>query len=347
MPALRAAAGSFQVKSPTTYLITVLMTVRALPFVLTVVLIFSVILFVSILGARSYSDQRYSSMQISATRHSSGISIGRATGFGSSFTFLSVDRDTSRPRASGCGVGRDSGKGTSRADASAAEKPARTEEFSGGSGSATAVLPSVTAGLGGLRWDAAAAATELITITDGVSTTPGASPLKSVAPRVASRPPLALFSMPDEPMTPNLAALHPVSAIMPHNNATKETRFRGVIGPSPALPRKVRRTAENTNRVVFRVIPGFVQMESAADNHFSETCCPNAARVSRVPLARKFIELFCALCQASWQLADVPPAHSDVGLCGVWRADRTAQSIPEPDRDATDRLQGEIHAGVV
>src|ERR1051326_7634301 len=107
MPAFRAAIGSFQVKSPTTYLTTVLMTVRALPFVLTVVLIFSVTLFVSILGVRSYSDQRYSSIQMSATRHSSGVSIGRAVGFGSSFN---VDSDTSRSRAWGCGSGRDSGK---------------------------------------------------------------------------------------------------------------------------------------------------------------------------------------------------------------------------------------------
>jgi hypothetical protein len=40
----------------------VLVTVRVLPFLLTVVLIRSVTLLVSTLGVRSYSDQRYSSM---------------------------------------------------------------------------------------------------------------------------------------------------------------------------------------------------------------------------------------------------------------------------------------------
>src|ERR1043165_793061 len=278
MPALRAAAGSFQVKSPTTYLITVLMTVRALPFVLTVVLIFSVILFVSILGARLYSDQRYSSMQISATRHSSGISIGRATGFGSSFPSLSVDRDTSRPRASGCGVGRDSGKGASRADVSAAEKPERTGEFSGGSGSARAVVPSVT--------------------------------------RAASWPPLALFSMPDEPMTPSLAALHPVSAIMPHNNATKETRFRGVIGPSPALPRKARRTVEIQIASFFGLSPASCRWRVPRIIIFPKRVAQTPRGFRGFHWQENLLSFFCALCQASWQLADVPPAHSDVGLCG-------------------------------
>src|SRR2546430_2470575 len=76
MPAHCAAIGSFHVKSPMTYFVMVLVTVRVLPFVLTVVLIRSVTLFVSTLGVRSYSDQRYSSMQISTTRHSSRVSTG-------------------------------------------------------------------------------------------------------------------------------------------------------------------------------------------------------------------------------------------------------------------------------
>src|SRR6187431_2879261 len=110
MPALCAAIGSFHVKSPRTYLVTVLMTVRVLPFVVTVVLIFSVTLFVSILGVRSYSDQRYSSMQISATRHSLAVSIGRTAGFGYAFSSFKVDRVASCTRVSSCGAGRDPGK---------------------------------------------------------------------------------------------------------------------------------------------------------------------------------------------------------------------------------------------
>src|SRR3954467_3618057 len=134
MPALCAAAGSFQVKSPVTYLITALTTVCALPFTLTVVLIFFVTLFVSTLGARSYSDQRYASMQISG--HSSAIPIGRATDFGNSVPSFDVDTDASCVRV------WDFGKGAW--DISASETPAGMEAVSGGSGSAVAVLPSAT-----------------------------------------------------------------------------------------------------------------------------------------------------------------------------------------------------------
>src|SRR5688500_13194220 len=101
MPALCAAIGSFHVKSPTTYFVMVLLMVRVLPFLLTVALIRSVTLFVSNLGVRSYSDQRYSSMQISATRHSLGVSTGRTAGFGYSFTRSDVNRDATCTRVSG------------------------------------------------------------------------------------------------------------------------------------------------------------------------------------------------------------------------------------------------------
>src|SRR5256884_9814208 len=104
MPTLCAAIGSFHVKSPMTYFVMVLVTVRVLPFTLTVVLIFSVTLFVSTLGVRSYSDQRYSSMQMSTTRHSSRDSIGRAAGCRSSFSRSGLHSDTNRPRVSGGGV---------------------------------------------------------------------------------------------------------------------------------------------------------------------------------------------------------------------------------------------------
>src|SRR5262245_56473012 len=106
MPALCAAIGSFQVKSATTYFVMVLVTVRVLPFVLTVVLIRTVTLLVSTLGVRSYSDQRYSSMQVSITRHSSSVSNGRAAGCGaSSAGAAGLNRDTSCPRVSDGGVG--------------------------------------------------------------------------------------------------------------------------------------------------------------------------------------------------------------------------------------------------
>src|SRR5262245_65716726 len=105
MPVFSAAIGSFHVKSAATCFVMVLVMVRVLPFLLMVSLIRSVTLLVSVLGVRSYSDQRYSSMQISATRHSSGVSTGRAAGFAYSFTGSDGDSDASCMRVSGGGVG--------------------------------------------------------------------------------------------------------------------------------------------------------------------------------------------------------------------------------------------------
>src|SRR6266700_1695398 len=168
MPALCAAIGSFHVKSATTYFVMVLVTVRVLPFVLTVVLIRSVTLFVSTLGVRSYSDQRYSSMQISTTRHSSRVSTGRAAGCGYSSAGSGLNRDTRRVSVGG--GGRESGKG-----ASTAETPARTKAVSRAAGSsvaASAAGTAATAGSGSLRWDVATAATEAITAARGAPTRP-------------------------------------------------------------------------------------------------------------------------------------------------------------------------------
>src|SRR3977135_1274355 len=114
MPALCAAAGSFQVKSAATYFVMVFMMVRILPFLLTVSLIRSVTLSVSVLGVRSYSDQRYSSIQISATRHSSGVSNERATGVGCCCSSESdVGMDASCMRVSGGDAGGEAGKAVS------------------------------------------------------------------------------------------------------------------------------------------------------------------------------------------------------------------------------------------
>src|SRR6266700_4238070 len=74
-----AAFGSFHVKSSSTSLMIVLVTVRVLPFFLTVTLMRSGTLIVSSFGARSYSDQRYRSMQLASPRHSSRFS-GRGIG---------------------------------------------------------------------------------------------------------------------------------------------------------------------------------------------------------------------------------------------------------------------------
>src|SRR5262249_42742691 len=177
----------------------VLVTVRVLPFfVLTVVLICFVTLLVSTLGVRSYSAQRYWSMQMSATRHSSTISIGRTTGCrcSSSTGASGVNRDTSRSWVCGGGVGPASGKGASMTGASAAETPARLKAVSCGPGSA---------GSGSLRWDVVAAATEAIA-------TGSASAREIVAVRAAARFQIAVavLSIVDHSKLPSLAAHHPV-----------------------------------------------------------------------------------------------------------------------------------------
>src|SRR3984893_6683010 len=131
----------------------VLVMVRVLPFLfLTVVLICSVTLLVSTLGVRSYSDQRYSSMQMSTTRHSSSGSTARAAGCASSSTGSGLNRDTSGTRVSG---------------ASTAETLARPKVVSrgpGSTGAASLAGAGADAGAGSpsSRWGVGTAATEAI-----------------------------------------------------------------------------------------------------------------------------------------------------------------------------------------
>src|SRR5262245_22951823 len=71
-------------------------------------------------------------MQISATRHSLGVSTGRTAGLNSSSPDSDLNRDTSRARVSGSGAGSEaaagvSATGASAAGISAAEVPARTK----------------------------------------------------------------------------------------------------------------------------------------------------------------------------------------------------------------------------
>src|SRR5258707_4471620 len=108
MPTRCAADGSFHVKSDTTYFMTVLVTVRVLPFFLTVTLIRSGTLTVSTLEVRSYSDQRYASMQMSATQ-SSGGAIARTGDIGPLSTGSEADADASRMRVSGGRFGSEVG----------------------------------------------------------------------------------------------------------------------------------------------------------------------------------------------------------------------------------------------
>src|ERR1700746_586809 len=81
MPAFCAAFGSFHPKSSVMYFVRVLTTVRVLPLFLPLTLIRSSTLMVSTFGVRSYSDQRYWSMQTSGSGQASKASELTA-GFG-------------------------------------------------------------------------------------------------------------------------------------------------------------------------------------------------------------------------------------------------------------------------
>src|SRR5262249_11045059 len=74
MPAFCAAIGSFHAKSWVMYFVRVLTMVRVLPLFLIFTLIRSATLTVSTFGVRSYSDQRYWSMQTFGSRHASRTS---------------------------------------------------------------------------------------------------------------------------------------------------------------------------------------------------------------------------------------------------------------------------------
>src|SRR6516165_8446258 len=264
----------------------VLVTVRVLPFfVLTVVLICFVTLLVSTLGVRSYSAHRYSSMQVSTTRHSSTISIGRTAGCGASSTGASgLNRDTSRSWVSG-GVGPASGKGASTRDAPAAETPARRKTVWRGPG--PAVAPSVactaadaTAGSGSLRSDVITAATEAIACASSAPTGPASAP-EIVAPRAAPRFQIvvAVFSIPDHSKPRSLAAHHPAIVTIAHNSTSAHCCGLAIARLPPFGYRKARRTA-GTRQDRLSADNRFMQGKKAAGNHFPKRCCPNATRVA-------------------------------------------------------------------
>src|SRR5262252_2199353 len=105
MPAFCAAFGSFHPKSSVTYFVRVLTTVRVLPLFLTFTLIRSSTLMVSTFGVRSYSDQRYWSVQTSDSEHASRAS--ELTAGLTAFCTASVGfaAATSTGGVAGCGIG--------------------------------------------------------------------------------------------------------------------------------------------------------------------------------------------------------------------------------------------------
>src|ERR1700730_14972077 len=124
MPAFCDAFGSFHVKSSSTSFMIVLMTVRVLPFFLTAIFILSGTLMVSTFGARWYTDQRYWSMQISATEHLSAVSTELTASFASPCTESGMLRAaTCTDGVSGRRIGGGSGKAASTIATPVAETP--------------------------------------------------------------------------------------------------------------------------------------------------------------------------------------------------------------------------------
>src|SRR5262245_8043730 len=112
MPAFCAAVGSFHAKFWVTYFVRVLTTVRVLPLVLflTLTLIRSSTLTVSTFGVRSYSDQRYWSMQASGSGHASRASE-LAAGLAALCTgSVGLTAASCTGGVAGSGIGRGSGK---------------------------------------------------------------------------------------------------------------------------------------------------------------------------------------------------------------------------------------------
>src|SRR5215469_1009028 len=124
MPAFCAAFGSFHPKSSVTYVVRVLTTVRVLPLFLTFTLICSSTLTVSTFGVRSYSDQRYWSMQTSGSGHASRAS--KLTAGPAAFCTGSVGLAAAKSTGgvAGCGTRGGSSKGALPLPVSATTEPA-------------------------------------------------------------------------------------------------------------------------------------------------------------------------------------------------------------------------------
>src|SRR6516164_9502830 len=108
MPAFCAAFGSFHPKSSVMYFVSVLTTVRVLPLLLTLTLIRSSTLTVSTFGVRSYSDQRYWSMQTSGSGQASSTSELTAGLPAFCTGSIGLVAANSTGDVAGCGIGGDS-----------------------------------------------------------------------------------------------------------------------------------------------------------------------------------------------------------------------------------------------
>src|SRR5215471_7786027 len=241
MPAFCAAFGSFHPKSSVTYFVKVLTTVRVLPLLLTFTLICSSTLTVSTFGVRSYSDQRYWSMQTSGSGHASGASE-LAAGL-AAFCTGSVGLTAANCTGSvtGCGIEGGSDKAALPLSVSATTgRDASLASFRSGSGVLNDAIATGTAagcGIGGGSGKAALplaiSATETPCSSGAVARGASTCSARAVAD-VASLTSIGapVLSMPSEPRPASPAPTQPARATVPHNAANTKSR-RGLFIPRP------------------------------------------------------------------------------------------------------------------
>src|SRR5215472_10854846 len=241
MPAFCAAFGSFHPKSSAMYFVRVLTTVRVLPLFLTFTLIRSSTLTVSTFGVRSYSDQRYWSMQTSCSGHASRASELTAglAAFCAGSVGLRAASDVGG--VTGCGIGGGSDKAALPLPVSTTtEVAASLASFRSGSGVLNDAIATGTAGgcdVGGGSDNAALPLAISATVTPcspgavawGASTC-SARAVADVASLTSIGAPV--LSMPSEPRPASPAPTQPARATVPHNAANTKSR-RGDFIPRP------------------------------------------------------------------------------------------------------------------
>src|SRR5215813_11040845 len=236
MPAFSAAFGSFHPKSSVTYFVRVLTTVRVLPLFLTFTLICSSTLTVSTFGVRSYSDQRYWSMQTSDSGHASRASELTAGAFCTgSVGLVAADNEGG---VAGCGIGGGSDKAALPLPVSATTEPAASlASFRSGSGvlnGAIATGAAAGCGIGGGSDKAALPLAILATVTPcslcAVARGASTCSVRAVADVASIGAPV--LSMPSEPRPASPAPTQPARATVPHKAANTAIR-PGLFTPVP------------------------------------------------------------------------------------------------------------------
>src|SRR6516162_4883079 len=193
MPAFCAAFGSFHPKSSVTYFVRVLTTVRVLPLLLTFTLIRSSTLMVSTFGVRSYSDQRYWSMQTSGSGQASRASELTAGPAAFCAGSVGLTAASNVGGVAGCGIGGGLDKAALPFAISATETPCSPNVVArGASTCSTRAVADV-----------------------GRPTSIGAR----------------VLSMPSEPRPASSVQIQPARATVPHNAANTASR-RGLFTPS-------------------------------------------------------------------------------------------------------------------